>query len=225
MGEERTVRPRYSSAWYADAVSYLYLHGFGSSPLAKKAVAFAERFPELAFARPDLRVPSFEHMTLSAMIAATRAAIGDDRAVIVGSSLGGLTAARTAERDPRVRALVLLAPAFQLAARWRAMLGDAFAAWEATGWRDVTMTTGEPARLHFDFIRDLERVDVGVPAIAVPTLIFHGTRDDVVPIAHSRAFVAANPHARLVELDDGHELMAALPAILDGSAAFFASLT
>jgi dipeptidyl aminopeptidase/acylaminoacyl peptidase len=50
-------------------------------------------------------------------------------------------------------------------------------------------------------------------------VILHGVRDDVVPIETSRRFVADRPHVRLIELDDGHELLATLPEILDVVAA------
>src|SRR5580765_3793279 len=106
---------------------FLYLHGFGSGPKSTKGVAFAEHYGkrEVTIDRLDLRVPSLEHLRLSAMLSVTRQALGDDRdrAVVFGSSLGALTAARVAERDPRVAALVLLAPAFQLMARWREQPG------------------------------------------------------------------------------------------------------
>src|SRR5689334_9823071 len=103
-------------------------------------MAFQERFPELE--RLNLRVPSFEHLRLSAMIETVRAHVAE-RTVIIGSSLGGLTAARVAERDARVIALVLLAPAFQLAARWRDVLGAEWDEWKRTGWREVNdYTTG-----------------------------------------------------------------------------------
>ena len=109
------------------ALRFLYCHGFASGPSSTKGVAFANHFAArgVHVDRLNLRVPSFEHLRLSAMIETARAAIGgqDDRAVMVGSSLGGLTTARVAERDPRVIAVMLLAPAFQLAARWRGMLG------------------------------------------------------------------------------------------------------
>ena len=58
----------------------------------------------------------------------------------------------------------------------------------------------------------------------MPTLIFHGRHDDSVPIDHSRQFVASHPNARLVELDDNHELVASLPIILPESEKFFAAL-
>jgi len=201
------------------ATRHLYLHGFASGPRSAKGVAFAEHFARrgITFDRLDLRVPSFEHLRLSAMIEAAGRAIGgpDDRAVVVGSSLGGLTAARLAERDPRVTRLVLMAPAFQLMARWEQILGPAFAEWKRTGWREVLdYTTRQPARVDFGFIEDASAIDIGFPDVRVPTLILHGTRDDSVPIEHSRRFAAERPNVELIELDDGHELTASLPRLL-----------
>lgn len=208
----------------------LYLHGFASGPKSTKGVAFEAHFAMRgrAMQRLNLRVPSFEHLRLSAMIATVQAAIGgaDERAVLIGSSLGGLTAARTAERDSRVTALVLMAPAFQIVARWRDMLGPAWESWRDTGWRDVTdYTTSQPARVDFGFVEDAATIDVGYPDVNVPTLILHGTRDDVVPIERSRAFAQGRTNVRLVELDDGHELVASLPRLLAETEAFLDGLT
>lgn len=208
---------------------YLYLHGFASGPKSTKGVAFERHFAALGIRieRLDLRVPSFEHLRLSAMIEKVRGELAqtvstgsspgglDVKTVLIGSSLGGLTAARVAVGEPRVAALVLLAPAFQLAARWREALGPAWDDWQRTGWREVTdYTTGKPARVDVGFVEDAERVDVGFPDVTCPTLILHGRRDDTVPIERSREFVALHPQVRLVELDDGHELVASLPALL-----------
>lgn len=206
---------------------FLYLHGFASGPSSTKGLAVAAHYAARGIAVDllDLRRPSFEHLRLSAMIETTRAALGDDRerAVVFGSSLGGLTAARLAERDPRVTALVLLAPAFQLVTRWREALGDDFAAWKATGWREVLdYTTGQPARVDYGFVEDAEAIDVGFPDVRVPTLIIHGTSDETVPIEHSRQFATGKPHVRLIEVDDDHQLVASLPRILSAADAFLA---
>jgi len=216
-------------ATLAIGMRYLYLHGFASGPNSKKGLAFAAHFAALgrSLERLDLRVPSFEHLRLSAMIEATRAAIGgpDDRAVLLGSSLGGLTAARVAERDPRVRALVLLAPAFQLAHRWRTSLGADLEAWRRTGWREVhDHTTGGLARVDFAFFEDAAALDAGYPDVRVPTLVLHGLSDDVVPIERSRDFAAGRTHVRLVELPDGHELVASIPTLLAETDRFLAAL-
>jgi pimeloyl-ACP methyl ester carboxylesterase len=195
----------------------VYLHGFASGPLSTKGLAFERHFAARAeVLRLDLRVPSFERLRLSAMIDVVRASLREGD-VVVGSSLGGLTAARVAERDPRVARLILLAPAFQLVARWRAQLGGEWDDWQRTGWREVTdYTTGKPARVDFGFVEDVAAIDVGWPEVRVPTLILHGRGDDVVPIEHSRAFASGCAQAvvRLIELDDGHELVASLPTLL-----------
>jgi pimeloyl-ACP methyl ester carboxylesterase len=200
-------------------VRFLYLHGFASGPRSTKGMRFAEHFAErgVEIERLDLRVPSFEHLRLSAMISVAQHALGDarERAVVFGSSLGGLTAARLAERDARVSGLVLLAPAFQLVERWKIALGDAFADWQRSGWREVLdYTTGGKARVDFGFVEDAAALDVGFPDVRVPTLILHGVNDDVVPIDHSRRFAAGKRHVRLVELDDGHELVTSIPRLL-----------
>jgi pimeloyl-ACP methyl ester carboxylesterase len=193
---------------------FLYLHGFASGPHSAKAVAFAEHYAQqgIGIDRLDLQVPSLEHLRLSAMIAEVQSAIGEarDRAVIIGSSLGGLTAARVAERDPRVGALVLLAPAFQLIARWRQLPG--WDDWRRRGWREIhDYKTNRPARIDFEFASEAMTIDVGYPDVRIPTLILHGRRDEVVSIEHSRTFAREKSHVRLIELDDGHDLTASLP--------------
>jgi pimeloyl-ACP methyl ester carboxylesterase len=206
------------------ALRHLYLHGFASGPRSTKGVAFAAHYAARGITVEclDLRVPSLEHLRLSAMIAAVEARI-DDRAIVFGSSLGGLTAARVAERDPRVVALVLLAPAFQLAARWRELPG--FDDWPRTGWREVhDYTTGQPARVDYGFLEDVEAIDVGFPDVRVPTLILHGVADDTVPIEHSRRFAAGRANVELIELDDDHQLVASIPRLLAEADRFLAAL-
>ena len=195
-------------------MNFLYLHGFGSSPAAKKGHAFTEYFAPrgIRFERLDLRVPSPAHLRLSAMIETAQAKVGD-RAIVVGSSLGGLTAARLAEREPKVGAVVLLAPAFQLAKRWRETL-PSFNDWVTTGFRTVTSSDGSVNELDYGFIEDVEAIDVGFPDVRCPTLIFHGRHDEAVPFEHSEKFVATHPNARLFELDDDHELLRSLPVML-----------
>jgi pimeloyl-ACP methyl ester carboxylesterase len=193
-------------------------------------VAFAQHFAGrgVEVERLNLRLPSLEHLRLSAGIAATRAAIGGerDRAVLVGSSLGGLTGARVAEQDPRVCGLVLLAPAFQAAVRWRARLaGEPLRRWREAGWLEVDdYATKQRARIDYGFLEDLEAADPpeSWPDVRVPTLIVHGHRDDTVDVEGSRAFATGRRHVGLVEVDDGHELTATLPAILAEAERFLA---
>jgi alpha-beta hydrolase superfamily lysophospholipase len=206
------------------APRFLYLHGFASGPQSAKGVALTRHFAGhgVALERLDLRLPSLERLRLSAMMARVAEAMGGprDRAVLLGSSLGGLTAARVAERDARACALVLLAPAFRLAERWLSRMGEA--AWHA--WREANAlviddyTTGLKTEIDFEFIRELERLDSdgdGWPDVRVPVLIIHGVNDATVDVALSRAWAQGKRHVRLVEVDDGHDLMASLPRIRD----------
>jgi len=211
----------------ANTPRFLYLHGFASGPGSKKGVALAEHYGRrgVTLERLNLRVPSFERLRLSAMIAETRAAIGSgaDRAVLFGSSLGGLVAAQTAALDARVVALVLLAPAFRLIERWQERLGeDGWRRWRETGWLEtLDHTTGQPGRVDFGYIEEMEALGANdFPDVRVPTLILHGRHDETVDIAASRAFAAARRHVHLIELDDGHELVASLSRIAQEVDAF-----
>ncbi len=199
------------------AARVLYLHGFASGPGSKKGVAVARHLAArgIHVDRLDLRVPTIERLRMSAMIDVTRAAIADPT-ILIGSSLGGLVAARVAEREPKVCALVLLAPAFRFGERWRTRLGQAgWDRWMTDGWHDFhDHATGGSVRIHAEFAREADAIDQGWPDVRVPTTILHGVRDDVVPIETSRMYAADRSNVRLVELDDDHELIATLPTIL-----------
>lgn len=210
---------------------FLYLHGFASGPESFKGRSLAARWEPrgLRLERLDLRRPSLELLRLSAMMTCVRDAIGGerDRAVLLGSSLGGLTACRVAEIDPRVCALVLLAPAFRMVERWRLRLGDeAWQRWKASGWLEIhDHATDRPARVDFGFAEDAGAIDAaggGWPDVRVPVLIIHGRRDDTVEIELSRQWAAGRRHVRLVEVDDGHELAASIDRIAEEAERFLA---
>jgi pimeloyl-ACP methyl ester carboxylesterase len=201
---------------------WLYLHGFASGPGSAKGTRLSAHYADrgVDLERLDLRKPSMEHLRLSAMIDHVREIIGapEERVVLFGSSLGGLTAARVAEQDARVCALVLLAPVFRIAERWPARLGAAdWEAWRTTGYLETKdHARGGTTRVDFGFIEDAARVDArggGWPDVRVPTLVVHGKRADVVSIEGSRTWCAGKRHVRLVEVDDGHELVASLDLI------------
>ena len=208
--------------------SFVYLHGFASSPASGKARAFAawgkERGIEVDVL--DLRVPSFEHLRFSAIKAATKEAIDrggpQSRAVLIGSSLGGLTACRLAAEDPRVCAVVAMAPAFRLAETWRARLGEeAWERWRTEGSVEVDDWANKvKARVDHGFVEELTRLDEGFPDVRVPVLILHGVHDDIVSIDLSREWSRGKRHVRLVEVDDGHELTNSIPKILEEATRF-----
>ncbi|XXF75462.1 YqiA/YcfP family alpha/beta fold hydrolase [Myxococcaceae bacterium GXIMD 01537] len=215
------------------APRWLYLHGFASGPESSKGVALAAHYARqgIHLERLNLRQPSFEHLRLSAMIRTVRDAIGgeQERAVVFGSSLGGLTALRVAEEDARVCALVLLAPAFRVVEQFRRHASpQAWRQWEETGFAEVEdYAEKRRARVDFGFIEDAERIDArsgGWPDVRVPTLIVHGRADETAEIGYSQAWARGRRHVRLVEVEDGHELTRSLERIASEADAFLRPL-
>jgi hypothetical protein len=56
--------------------------------------------------------------------------------------------------------------------------------------------------------------------VRVPTLCIAGRRDETVPLEDVAAFVARTPTARMLEVDDGHELALSLDRIFEEARAF-----
>jgi len=201
---------------------WLYLHGFASGPESSKGVTLAAHYARkgVHLERLNLRQPSLEHLRLSAMMRTVRDAMGGERerSLLFGSSLGGLTACRVAEEDARVCALVLLAPALRAGEQLRRRAGPAgMRHWEETGWADIEdYAEKRKARVDFGFVADVESIDArsgGWPDVRVPTLLIHGRQDDTCDISNSRQWARGKRHVRLVEVDDGHELVASLERI------------
>lgn len=201
---------------------WLYLHGFGSGPESTKGVALSAHYARqgIQLERLNLRQPSLEHLRLSAMMRTVREAMGGerDRVILFGASLGGLTACRVAEEDARVCALVLMAPIFQALEQMRRRAGeDGMRRWEELGWQEVQdYAEKRTTRVDFGFVQDLAAIDArsgGWPDVRVPTLIIHGLRDSTSDIGYSRRWARSKRHVRLVEVDDGHELVASLDRI------------
>ena len=118
-------------------------------------------------------------------------------------------------RPERARALVLLAPAFDLAPRWAARMGpQEVAQWRRRGrYAFDHYARGRKEELSWAFLEDAGRHQ-GFPLPRCPTLVIQGSRDEVVDPALAREFVRRmEGRARLIELDEGHELTADLPAL------------
>jgi uncharacterized protein len=202
-------------------VRYLWLHGFSSGPESSKGQfvrgRLAARGKQLEI--PDLNQPAFRDLSVTRMLEQIDALLGNERAVLFGSSLGGYTAALwSALRPGRAASLVLLAPAFDLAHRWKERTGaDEMRRWRAQGEIMVEhYAWGRKEPLSIGFIDDAGRHDP-FPLPDAATLVLQGIRDDVVPPELAREFArrmrAAGRDVRLVELDDGHELNADLPRL------------
>ncbi len=205
-------------------MNYIYLHGFASSPASSKATYFRERFAERGL---ELKVPAldggdFEHLTITEQLRVIEETAGAGEAVILGSSLGGYLAALYAARHGEVRAIVLMAPAFCFAHRWREDLGDkVFENWRDTGKRTIFhYGEGRERSIGYGLIEDGLRYE-DYPPLQCPALVMHGINDDVVPVAFSREYLRRYPASvQLVEYDSDHTLGDVTPALWERTEAF-----
>ncbi|MBE9157601.1 alpha/beta fold hydrolase [Nodosilinea sp. LEGE 06152] len=195
---------------------YIYLHGFASSPQFAKAQAMKARFATLGIPLliPDLNQGDFAHLTLSRQIEQVSALIlsQSEPTGLIGSSLGGLTAAWVAQQPAitdRIENLVLLAPAFGFLKQWLPRLGpEALNTWRTEGTLSVYHYTEQrQIPLHYGFITDAQGYDDNALNAEIPTLILHGTSDETISIEASRAYAAARPWTKLIELPSDHALV------------------
>ena len=205
------------------APRFVWLHGFASGPTSSKGnlarSRLAERGVELWLT--DLNQPSFRELTVGRMLRQLDAFWEEQGSplVLFGSSLGGYTAAAWAAGNPeRCAAVVLLAPAFALAPRWKLRMGaDEVARWRAErAFVFDHYAWGRKEALGVGFLEDAEgRPDFPLPT--AETLVVQGLRDEVVLPALAREFTArmqaAGRKVRLVERDEGHELTQDLPGL------------
>jgi pimeloyl-ACP methyl ester carboxylesterase len=187
----------------------LYLHGFASGPLSKKAAFFCDRMPALEV--PDLAAGDFEHLTITGQLGVIEKMAAGDAISLIGSSMGGYLAALYAARHRETAKIVLLAPAFGFVRRWSQ--APEAKAWRETGLLDV-YHCGEKRsrRLSYHLIEDALQYE-DFPDFEQPALIFHGLNDTVVPPTLSEQFAAAHGNARLRLLDSDHELLNVLETI------------
>jgi pimeloyl-ACP methyl ester carboxylesterase len=197
---------------------FVWLHGFASGPTSSKGqfvrARLAERGIELQI--PDLNQPSFLDLTVSRMLAQLDALAGSgDGLILFGSSLGGFTAATWAgTRRGRTAALILLAPAFDLAPRWEKSMGREAAVWRADGrYAFDHHGRGRKEELGIGFLDDA-RTHASFPLPRCPTLVIQGTLDDTVDPSLAREFASRmDGRAQLVEVGEGHQLTADLPGL------------
>ncbi len=177
--------------------SYVFLHGLGSVRAGEKSaslLAHAQRRGR-GFLRFDLRGHGessgrLGRVAVSELIADTMRVLERvGPATLVGSSLGGLVGAHAAAARPDlVRSLALLAPALGLMPDLASRLDHRGRMWTSNGIGFFV----EPRVL--DDARTLD--ERGLPLrLSTPTLVVHGTADEVIPPTVSERFFAAIPHA------------------------------
>lgn len=131
---------------------------------------------------------------------------------VVGSSAGGAVAVEAIARGAPADALVLLASP----ATWVSFAGD-----PAAGLSRITREAGmlvapeveaDPSAWGEEF----ERVtpERAITKVKVPTLVMHGSADDVVPVDHAHRIADRSPRAELRILTGvGHRLRLERPAV------------
>jgi len=193
-------------------LQYIYLHGFASSPNSAKARDIGDRFVKIQtkLKIPDLNAGDFSQLTITRQITQVAADFSNDSTpvTLIGSSLGGLTAAHLGQQYLQVERLVLLAPAFGFLSHWLPKLGDE----EIQHWQQekyiMVYHYGEERSipLSYDFVIDAAQYQEKFLQRSIPTLILHGKKDEVIPIEASRDFARCRSWVELVELDSDHTL-------------------
>ncbi|MEP6961243.1 MAG: YqiA/YcfP family alpha/beta fold hydrolase [Acidobacteriota bacterium] len=187
----------------------VYLHGFASSPQSNKAQFFSQKLREegVRVDVPRLDGGDFEKLSISSQLEIVDQTVAGGEVMLMGSSMGGYLAALYAARHANVESLVLLAPGFQFPSLWRKRYPpEELARWKQEGSVPI-FHYGEKRemRLGYQLMEDSAQYE-GEPEVRQPTLIFHGTRDEVVPYSVSEEFAAQRPNATLHLMESGHEL-------------------
>lgn len=191
--------------------TYIYLHGFASSPRSSKARYLRDRFTEIKLNLEvlDLNQGDFTNLSLTRQIKQTIAAFPSNKSVIlIGSSFGALTAAWVAQKQLQVEKLILLAPAFGFPNSWYSKLQpEKIEQWRESNYLSV-FHYGENREipLHYKFLEDADNYPLSNLKRSLDTLIIHGIDDQVVPIQVSRDYQQQHSQVKLVELKSDHGL-------------------
>ena len=192
--------------------AYIYLHGFASSPESSKAKYLRDRFVEINLNLEvlDLNQGDFTHLTLTRQITQTSNAVkaSEKPVTLIGSSFGALTCAWVAQQQPQVKNLVLLAPAFGFPHSWYSRLSsEQIEQWRNSGYLGIYhYGKGREIPLKYNFLQDADNYPLSGLKRSLPTMIIHGTNDNVVPIKVSRDYAKQHSEVKLIELNSDHGL-------------------
>ncbi len=203
----------------------IYLHGFASSPNGTKGLWFRELFEKrgVQYRAPDLNVPSFEKLTVTAMIERVAQEVEDcppGPIYLIGSSMGGFVTTHylNRHRPPRITKVVLLAPVSQKI--WPE--DEITRLWRETGHTPIFHHAyNEERPLHYQFAEDVERYQSDQVQIELPVLILHGKHDDVVDHRGSVTFAENRANVELRLLESGHTLVNQLDEMAAAMLEFF----
>jgi uncharacterized protein len=204
---------------------HLYLHGFASGANSRKANFFTDRYAQqgMQLVVPDFNAGGFTDFTISRQLAQAASYLTDEPVTLIGSSLGGWVSLLLAEKYPQIERLILLAPALGFPQPWLSRLDPAaLQTWQTEGfWPVYHYIKKQQIPLAYNFVLDAQQYLQTEFQRSLPTLIFHGINDEVVPIELSREYARGrSPKAQaersmvtLHELDSDHGLGNVLPQI------------
>lgn len=154
---------------------FFFLHGFLSSPSSIQARFFREKFHEIGVQchTPDFNKPNFFGLTLGRQIKQVHEILPPVPVVLIGHSLGGLTAQWVAEKNLNVERLVLLAPSFEFCCHWLPLLSQhQQEEWRILGSTEVYHGAYNCMKpLSYEFIRGFAPYPEHALKRKVPTLI------------------------------------------------------
>jgi abhydrolase domain-containing protein 10 len=197
----------------------IFIHGFRSHCDGEKsrhlsAVAAAGGLGWLRFDQRGCGRSSgeFRRFTVSGAIADTGRvleSLGEPSYILVGSSLGALTAIHVAAAGRhRIDGLVLIAPALRFTERFidRQLGGDDLAAWRRRGYRWFPdLYQGTCYRLDYTFCADALGYREPPVELPCPVRVIHGTRDELLPLADTENWLERldSPSAGLEIVEGG----------------------
>jgi pimeloyl-ACP methyl ester carboxylesterase len=192
----------------------VYLHGFASDQLGEKVLYLRDRFTAIgcAFLAFDHRghgrsSGTMRELTISHNLEDLETIIGTEgkkyqRRILVGSSMGGQTAAWHAARHPDdIAANILIAPGFRFIERRMDELGPKGLAQLRKDGQIIYKNQWVEAMVGPALFDDAGQytVDRLLPLYRTTTMIIHGTEDDSVPFEDSVVFTKLTK-ARPLEL-------------------------
>ncbi len=170
-----------------------YIHGYQSSPLSTKGTLFKEKLNAKAIQYRDCKP---EDLIISDCLERIKKEIeNDDNPILIGSSLGGFLAAKTALENSDIKQIILLNPAI------------------IPPSVDMNTVHGMPKRILLEMKDDAlfeDNIDANV-------FILFGTEDDVVPSFWVLEF-AMSQEATIKFMHDDHSFthnLVKLPNIIN----------
>lgn len=193
-------------------MNYIYLHGFLSGPDSTKGKFLEKALNEAGqrLFRPDLNGTDFFRMTISSQLKIIDSLLQSvsGEVVLLGSSLGGYLAAFAAGKWKQVVKLVLMAPAIDFVDRYFQRLTPAqLQEWQQNGNIRLYHYQYKGYRqLSYQMVTDARKYKDLPLHVQVPTLIFHGFRDESVPYEVSIGYFRSHPETELILLHSDHGL-------------------